>query len=100
MIYALVCLPQNIQKSGEYPNWDSTKAFIMFLLCAKVINAHVLMSPVSFLPAFMHCDKKYSSTFKSLSIRTPKSFCYLLSQIFASPTFAYNVSYLCPEYRK
>ena len=63
------------------------KLFLMFLLCAEVINLLIVISALSFLPAFLHCDKMHSSNFKSLSMRTPKSFCCLLSQVFTSRAF-------------
>ena len=65
----------------------------MFLLCPKVINLLILIRAASFLP-FLQCDNTYSSHFKSLSMRTPKSFCCLLSQIFVAPTCTNNLSYL------
>ena len=70
----------------------------MFLLCPKVINLLILVRVVSFLLAFLHCDNTYPSNLKSLSMRIPKSFCCLFSQIFVCPALS-NVSYLCPENR-
>ena len=43
---------------------------------------------------------KHSSNFKSISVRLLHSFCCLLSQIFASLTFANNISYLSPANAK
>ena len=61
------------------------------------------MSVLSFLSAFMHYDKTYSSNFKFLPMTTPTGFCCLnvtLCQIFTSPKFENNVSCLCPKNRK
>ena len=89
--------------SAKHPNkWTIAKlrfnkSFHVALLCAAVINFLILMSALSFLSTFLHCNATYSSNFKFLSMRTPGSFCCLLSQIFALLTCTNSVSYLCAD---
>ena len=51
-------------------------------------------------PAVLHKKAIYSSKLKVLSISTPKSFYFLLSQIFVFPIFGQIFSYLNPERTK
>ena len=69
----------------------------MFLLCAKVINLLILMSAVSFLPAFFALRQYIFIKFE-IPMTIPKSFYCLFSQIFVCPALT-NVSYLCLENR-
>ena len=40
-ILLLSLLLWNIHIRGQYPHWDSTKAFIMFLLCLRSMNGAI-----------------------------------------------------------
>ena len=91
---------QHIHTKGQWLNWDSRKAFINILLCSIVMNLQILTNTFSFLPAFLHCDKRYSSKRKFRCITIPRSFCFPFSQILLLPMFAHNNSCLCPDIKK
>ena len=74
-------LLQNIHTRGHSPNWGSMNAFIRDLRHSRFKNLHNLQSTQSFLPAFLHFIRIYSSNFMSLSTMTPRRFCSLLSHI-------------------
>ena len=75
-------------------------AFIKTLFLFVHMKFDNLAKTDNFFLAFLHKEAIYSSKLKALSISTPKSFCFLLSQIFVFPIFAQIFSYLNPETSK
>ena len=79
------------------PKLDS-KAFIKILLCTNVMNLQILTSTLSFLPAFLHCYKMYSS--KRKSIKIPRTFCFSFSQILLIPMSVHYNSCSSPNIKR
>ena len=57
-------------------------------------------STLSFLPAFLHWDKIYSSKRKFRSITILRSFCFSLFQVLLLQIFAHNNSCMCPDIKR
>ena len=105
MIYAIVKISTHhiTYKRTTHP-YERTMTELRFnkdfLLCSIVMNLQILTNTFRFLPAFLHCNKRYSSKRKFRCITIPRSFCFPFSQILLLPIFAHNNSCFCPDIKK
>ena len=64
--------------NGQYPNWEQMNAFIIDLGCARFIYCATFVRAFSYCEAFLHKKAAWSSKWKLLSKRIPKSFLFEL----------------------